>query len=316
MSVKEKKIEERKKRKFRPIYILFILCGLYLGVIFLTDFLTFKRLPQETILLGKDLNYNLLANIIEINPNKETALIEFSLRENLENNSKDFENIEYFDLFISEGNISKYEDKMYFETQSRRHTDFIRLQYVYPTIIRQRQYSAVPVEVKISSKPKGYLFPFDEYLIRLNFVLICSKEEQKFPTIEVISEEQRLFASSAINNFFSNREGGSYPNSFLCIFYRPKYVLVNFILALLLSICIILWSYYRILFKSDVTGFEIIGLNVSLLISFPTLRETLVPSNLEYAPLYDLSMSFLWILSLLSILTYFTHDLKQKNKLS
>lgn len=159
------------------------------------------------------------------------------------------------------------------------------------------------------------MFPFDSYSIRLNFALYNEIHEGIFPTIFVKSEEQQLYSTNAIRNLISQKgKTTEYPNSILSDFYRHNYVKINFILALILSFGIISWSFYRILSKHNVSGFEIIGLNVSLLISLPSLRESLIPSNLEYAPLYDLPQSLLWILSLLAILTYFIKDIRHKKQ--
>lgn len=312
-----KKKAVNRKISFKPFIIVAIIAGaLILCMHYIIDFASLRRLPAETILLGKDSKFNLYSKIIEINPNTGNALIEFTLQEDMRSN-EDIPNdsLDYFNLYISEGDVLWSGQSVAFLNQSSYNREFVRLQCTEPPIAMIKIYRANPVEIKITSTAGGYMFPFDSYSIRLNFALYNEIHEGIFPTIFVKSEEQQLYSTNAIRNLISQKgKTTEYPNSILSDFYRHNYVKINFILALILSFGIISWSFYRILSKHNVSGFEIIGLNVSLLISLPSLRESLIPSNLEYAPLYDLPQSLLWILSLLAILTYFIKDIRHKKQ--
>jgi hypothetical protein len=274
------------------------------------DIFSFKRIENNSILLGKDLNLRLLARIVEINPNTAFAKIEFSLVEEINKDSitKNIENPNYDFMIFSGGVIEFADSSIAFENKSRFNNEFIKFsnhEIIELGKLIQVKYKAEPIDIKIDAQPNGYLFPFDKYTMRINFELINKTGKVKQPTIDIKSDDYKFFVSQSIRNFSYGRRMKEFPNSFIIMFIRPKYVKINFILIALISLSIVIWSYYRILSSKTVTAVEILGLNITILLTFPTLRTILVPSNLEYAPIFDLCATLLWILSLTAIISYF-----------
>lgn len=300
--------------KYSLIVFLIVLFIVYT----VSDFLNFSSIDENSILHGTDTELRLLARIIEINPNTGYAKIDFSIIEETYSDSTLLKTTpKSFDLMIFSGGAIKLSNNTtLFENESRYHSDFVKLtdsKTINLGNYTQKTYLANPIEIKVHANPKGYLFPFDKYTLRINFELIDKKGKNKYPTIDTKLEDNKFFSSKSIRNFTHGNSSEFLMNSFFLQIYRPNYVAINFSIIILISLCIVFWSYYRILSKTVVSAFEVLGLNITILISFPGLRAILVPSNLEYAPLFDFTSTIIWILSLTAIITYLSKDLINKH---
>lgn len=279
---------------------------------FIVDFFSLSR-EKSSLLLGEDGDLNLLCEIAEIDPNSTSAEVTFSLIEDNPSMLKDSTKPRDFDIWVFSGSPLIFGDnQLVYAMESRYHSEFVKLSNATTFEVgglRVIKYTSAPITIKVDAETKGHLFPFDQYLLRLNFELIDYNGERRYPTINTYSNESRLFVSKSIRNYAGGRKMMELPNSFILMYTRPNYVFVNFVLIVLISLLVISWSFYRIVSKNQVTALEVIGVNITILISFPSLRSILIPNNLDFAPLFDMASTVIWILSLLAILSFFFQDL-------
>lgn len=300
-------------------YLIIGLLTMYFIINIIGDILSFNRSNKNSILFSKENDIILLVKIKEINPNTGYANIEFNIIEEFFNDSTSKDTIsQNFELIIFSGGVMKFSDNSSaFENNSRYHNDFIKFTNSKTIKIGdyiQKKCSFESINIKIDSSPNGYLFPFDKYIIRINFELKDKSGMLRYPTIDTKLEDNKFFVSNAIRNITYGRQSEEIQNSFILFLFRPSYVTMNFTLIVLISLSIVFWSYYRILSNSIVSAFEILGLNFTILFTFPSLRPILIPSNLEYAPLFDISSTILWILSFVAIITYVIKEISLKKK--
>ncbi len=148
------------------IYATISLVSILIIISIVADIFSFRRIENNSILLGKDLNLRLLARIIEINPNTAFAKIEFSLIEEINTDSV-FKNVESpnYDFIVFSGGVIEFADStIAFENKSRFNNEFIKFSN-YEMIklgkLTQMKYKTEPIDIKVDAQPTGYLFPFD-----------------------------------------------------------------------------------------------------------------------------------------------------------
>jgi hypothetical protein len=169
-------------------------------------------------------------------------------------------------------------------------------------------------------------FPFESYRISL-FVqpinLKAMDEERDINITEQtyyqIDDPEFLVFSEASNIDFSQGEESdtdseAAKSSLLMEISRPVYVCLQVISIIFLVGLAVLWSLYKVIKlprQSNTTNtsawvetFEILGTNIALIVAIPDIRNWLVPDELIYAPLVDLPLLIILLLSFFT-LTWF-----------
>ena len=102
------------------------------------------------------------------------------------------------------------------------------------------------------------------------------------------------------------------PNSLTVTLERPMYEKIFLGLSLLMGLGCVLWALYKITYTS-VTAMESLSLlafDFTVLVAVPALRGVFVPSNLQFAPLFDFFVVLIWTVGLLTLsVNIFRHDI-------
>jgi hypothetical protein len=73
----------------------------------------------------------------------------------------------------------------------------------------------------------------------------------------------------------------------------------------------VLWTLYKITYTSitGVESFSLLAFDFTVLMAVPALRSVFVPSNLQFAPLFDFFVVLIWTAGVLAlIVNVFRHD--------
>lgn len=102
------------------------------------------------------------------------------------------------------------------------------------------------------------------------------------------------------------------PNSFTVALDRPMYQKIFLGLSVLMALGCVVWAIYKITYTSlnAMESFSLLAFNFTVLVAVPGLRAILVPSNLQFAPLFDLFIVVIWTMGLLAlIVNVVRHDI-------
>ncbi len=303
-------------KKVKFIFISLILIALLL---LLTNDIKNIRNSERSFGNGKDTELTLAVNITEINPNSGIAKVNFQLFKefNFKNSDtlnkqeykiKKTDSVTTFSLLMfNHAAIYNGDDDQtilpILKQNYRKASMFLEFNNFNTKenhINRYNEYDEKSIDLSFYSQLRGYFFPFDKYFSSVSFQLIGDDKLNYYPNIEIINNDNKFIMS-----FIKDKEKS---NGFIIHLYRPTYVLINFILISLIALLIVSWSFYRIVFSRYVSPLEIIALNITLILSFPTLRPILVPDNINFSVLYDLFALLIWILSIIILITYFNKE--------
>jgi len=311
-------MKQLKKIKFIIIFLAFLTL-----ILVLSNDIKNIRNSERYFGEGKDAELTLLVNISEINPSSGIAKARFQLFK--ESNFKNFDtlmkgehkykksdSVKSFSLLMfNYGAIYNGDEQqtiMHIPQKDYRKTsmflEFDKFNTRENHINQYNEYIEKSIDLSFYSQLRGYFFPFDKYFSSLGVQLIGDDLINYYPNIEIINNDNRFIMS-----FIKDKKES---NGFIVHLFRPTYVLINFILISLIALLIVVWSFYRIVFSKYVSPLEIIALNITLILSFPTLRPILVPVNINFSILYDLFALLIWILSIIILITYFNKERHRK----
>lgn len=169
-------------------------------------------------------------------------------------------------------------------------------------------FKAQDISVGIISNKRPY--PFDEYSIDLQFS----------PSYKYLSEDRIdirihfILVKMGDKEFVSTRKPFHSFNPAEYHVYRYNYIRAQVLIILILTLGIISWSFFQIIKRLNAgeSAFDILGLNIGILLALHDIRSLIIPKNLLHAPLIDFSLSLVCILSLLSVFTYIARASKAK----
>lgn len=260
---------------------------------------------QEPI--AGDYDGNLIVNVKNINPNNGMATLDVTyVTENL-----DHEKVE---LWIASGDVTFRDGRLIYEND----TDLHRVPVVMdsPTVFvlgktKRATYKQQNAEIKIDQRTQGYFCPFDRYVIEFSFVLTDKSKKTLHPRLWCEFEDSH-FVNAAPKPMMSHGEKAvAIPNSLTVALKRPMYGKIFLALSLLMGLGCVLWALYKITYTSitAMESFSLLAFDFTVLMAVPALRGVFVPSNLQFAPLFDFFVVLIWTAGLLTlIVNIFRHD--------
>ncbi|SFJ69744.1 hypothetical protein [Thermoflavimicrobium dichotomicum] len=316
----------KKKRRWRSLAFLMFLIGLCLygglGIAILDYDLLYKYRKQGKIILkpkGQSepenehydrFHCSLLTRIKEVNPN--TARIKMDLQLTCYNLPEPelFKKYGYIILAIRPIKIENGDLLAGYETESLQLVLFEELR----SNRRTYKFEKKDIEVETSLYISGYSYPFDKYTIGLAYQILhpetikpvikeklSSKETKSLEVFDnqIVVDDSRFLISST----FSTENNP--PVSFFIELNRPYYQIATVIVITTFSIVLSILSMIKIfLAKPNDNKLEILVLNVTLIVGLPTFRQVIIPNNLNFSPLFDIPVTIVFIISLLTIFIY------------
>lgn len=167
-----------------------------------------------------------------------------------------------------------------------------------------QQYNRQDLEIKIDGHPSWY--PFDWYHVRL-YTQVTTTTATGMPinapkTYFELNDPELIYHTL----FFvfkpkgivpENKQSYYLPNSLEVTLHRPLTHIALVIIVLLLMTHIVFWTLQRAYsqrYEPDESPFEVLGLNIGIILAIPDIHGLLVPEELTYAPLVDI-----WLLALI-----------------
>ena len=256
---------------------------------------------------------DLIVNVKSINPNTGVATLEMTyVTDDLDNGT--------VELWIASGGVTLKDDKLVYETDTELHR--VPIVMDSPTVFvwgktKRATYKRENTEIKIDQRTPGYFCPFDRYVIKLSFALTDKSQKTLHPKLWCELEDPH-FVNAAPQPLMSHGEHAvAVPNSLLVVLDRPMYEKIFLGLSLLMGLGCVLWALYKITYTS-ITAMEslsLMGFDFTVLVAVPALRGVFVPSNLQFAPLFDFFVVLIWTMGLLTlIVNIFRHDVMVRTR--
>lgn len=161
-----------------------------------------------------------------------------------------------------------------------------------------------------------FLYPLDSYHIQLyvcletdtNKNLIAKNTFFRLTDSELAYYDKRFpFISNGLQSLKLGKESCS-PNSVDVKIGRAFYFMAITLIFLLIGLVITVWTLWRAAkqrYEPDESPFEVLGLNLGIILAIPDIHDLLiVPDELAYAPLIDITSLLLVAASVYSIVTY------------
>ena len=251
---------------------------------------------------------DLIVNVKNINPNNGVATLDVTYAtDNLDNGK--------VELWIASGGMTLKDDKLVYETDTELHR--IPIVMDSPTVFvwgetKRATYKQQNTEIKIDKRTQGYFCPFDRYVIEFSFALTDKSQKTLHPKLWCELQDPH-FVNAAPRPLMSQGEKAiAIPNSLTVILDRPIYEKIFMGLSFLMGLGCVLWALYKITYTS-ITAMESLSLlafDFTVLMAVPALRGVFVPSNLQFAPLFDFFVVLIWTAGLLTlIVNIFRHDI-------
>ena len=250
---------------------------------------------------------NLIVNIKNINPNNGMATLDVTyVTENLDSDK--------VELWIASGGVTLKNGNLLYEKNTELHR--VPIVMDSPTVFiwgdTKRATYKQTTEIKIDQRTQGYYCPFDRYVIEFSFALTGESQKTLHPMLWCELEDSH-FVNAAPTALMSHGEKAvAIPNSLTVVLERPMYEKIFLGLSLLMGLGCVLWALYKITYTS-ITAMESLSLlafDFTVLVAVPALRGVFVPSNLQFAPLFDFFVVLIWTAGLLTLsVNIFRHDI-------
>lgn len=283
-----------------------------LSILSFLVFLNFFKETRSGTINGSDEKLDLFITFEEIDVNSNKAKIKAKLSYT---KVRDINYGDKIDMRINSGPISQINDFTFgYVTGGFNRTVYTfftnpkEVRVVYTGAINEIIYDTENLIIEIDDLIGSSFYPFDRYKINLHFSLFDSKGRILHPNIQYQFDDQYLKLNSV----------SKAKNARLLDIGMPKDSLIDstislnlsrsmnhvllFICVLLLAFSVVFWVYNRV--KNDSqskgTNFEILVLNITLILTFPDLRNFVIPENLNFSLLFDYSIILIWLLTIYS----------------
>ena len=261
----------------------------------------------EQVPPASDHDGHLIVDVKNINPNNGIATLDVTyVTDNLDNAK--------VELWIASGGVTLKGGKLLYEMN----TELSRVPIVMdsPTIFvwgdTKRATFKQSSQVKIDRRTQGYFCPFDRYVIEFSFALSDKSEKILHPKLWCELEDPHFVNAHPTPLQSHGEKAVTVPNSLTVTLDRPMYEKIFLGLSLLMGLGCVLWALYKITYTS-ITAMESLSLlafDFTVLMAVPALRGVFVPSNLQYAPLFDFFVVLIWTVGLLTLsVNIFRHDI-------
>ena len=255
---------------------------------------------------------NLIVNVKNINPNNGIATLDLTyVTENVD--------IGKIELWIASGGVTHKNGKLIYETD----TELSRVPIVMdsPSVFvwgeSQRATYQQKAEIKIDQKIQGYFCPFDRYVIEFSFAITDKSRQPLHPKLWCELEDPHFVNAPPTPLLTHGERSVAVANSMAVVLDRPTYVKIFLGLSLLMGLGCVLWALYKITYTS-ITAMESLSLlafDFTVLVAVPALRGVFVPSNLQFAPLFDFFVVLIWTAGLLTLsVNIFRHDIMVRSR--
>lgn len=304
-----------------------------LGVLLLQIVLMFSySLANDIFLMGKN-EYEIAENkypdeafvnelvviVQEVNPN--TGVIKFDIKFVTDDPKflSDDTATSKIEVILDSGSVLLSDNKLLREYESILHRVHMYLdtpEIFGGTNLKQAIYEKNGLTVKIGQERRGFLYPFDKYFLQFNFILLDNEAKPIRTLVSFQSNDPHFLHTRPVANLTYGQGVALVPDSLAIFFERPTHQKILFIASILLALIITLWSLLRV---SSATlnlteTVEILALNITVILAVPDLRGLLVPTNLQFAPLFDFSVVTIWVLSLLTLAIYVFKNSRRESK--
>jgi hypothetical protein len=242
---------------------------------------------------------NLIVNIKNINPNNGIATLDVTYV----TDDLDKGNIE---LWIASGGVTHVDGQLTYDVDTEMHR--VPIVMDSPSIFvwgqtRRATYKEHDVDIKIDNRTPGYLYPFDHYDVEFSLAVIDKAQNTLYPTLWFELEDPRYVNETPHELVSHGHRSVIIPNSIAVVLDRPMYQRIFLGLSMLVGLGCVVWSLYKITY-TEVDGMEALSLlafDMTVLLAVPALRGVFVPSNLQFAPLFDFFVVLIWTAGLLAL---------------
>jgi hypothetical protein len=290
-----------------------ILCALAASMttLLLTDL---HQLSEDDLALveqaqpANDQDGNLIVNIKNINPNNGVATFDVTYVTNDLDKGK-------MELWIASGGVTLREGTLVYEANTELHR--VPIVMDSPTVFiwgetKQATYVQQNANIKIDQRIQGYFYPFDRYVVEFSFAVTDKSQKTLYPKLWCELEDPH-FVNAAPRSLVSHGEKGVHiPNSLTVVLARPVYQKIFLGLSALMVLGCVVWALYKITYTSisAMESLSLLAFDFTVLVAVPALRGVLVPSNLQFAPLFDFFIVLIWTAGLLALIVNIVrHDI-------
>jgi hypothetical protein len=288
---------------------------LALGILLTVPLLNDLRLLSEDELAlveqepaAGDHDGNLIVNVKNINPNNGVATVDLTyVTDDLDKGK--------VELWLTSGSGTIKEGKLSYETDTELHR--VPIVMDSPTVFvwgetKRATYKQENTEIKIDQRTQCYFYPFDRYVIGFSFAIADKSQTMLQPKLWCELEDPH-FVNAPPKPLMSDGENAVLiPNSLTVALVRPIYQKIFMGLSVLMGFGCVVWAFYKITYTS-ITATESLSLlafNFTVLVAVPALRGVLLPSNLQFAPLFDFFVVLIWTVGLLALVVNIVrHDI-------
>lgn len=207
-----------------------------------------------------------------------------------------------FQIFLEEGQVMRFESGLVSEPNSI--LSRIAVMFEYPITqkmnsLYEHTYEKKDIELNLSDCKRGYFYPFDSYTFRIRLHI---PNLNSYNCVYFLLDEPSYIHSRPVSIISHGRELTIVPNSVYVSLYRPFYQKIFSIIVILFLLIIEVGQLIFILLKLHFEPIEILSLNISILFGIIGLRPLLVPDNIDFVPLIDLSFLSIIILTFVNII--------------
>ncbi len=251
---------------------------------------------------------DLILNIKSINPNTGVATLDVTyVTDDLEDGK--------VEMWIASGGVTLNDGKVFYDADTELHR--VPIVMDSPTVFvwgqtKRATYQQQNTEIKIDQRTQGYYCPFDRYVIEFSFAMTDKSQRVLHPKLWCELEDPHFVNAAPRPLMSRGTQSVAVPNSLTVVLDRPIYEKIFLGLSLLMGLGCVLWTLCKVTYTS-ITAMEslsLLGFNFTVLVSVPTLRGVFVPSNVQFAPLFDFFVVLIWMAGLLTlVVNIFRHDI-------
>ena len=302
-------LAHRPSRLIVPPLILIVL-GASLTVPLLNDL---RLLSDDDLALVEqvpatgDHDGDLILNVKNVNPNNGVATLDVTyVTDDLDKGK--------VELWIASGDATINKGKLRYEAD----TELRRVPIVMdsPTIFvwgeTKRATYKQHAEIKIDQRSQGYVYPFDRYLIQFSLAITDNSQKTLQPQLWCELEDPHFVNAPPEPLMSQGEKPVRIPNSLTVHLVRPVYQKIFLGLSVLMGFGCVVWAFYKITYTpiSATESLSLLAFNFTVLVAVPAMRGVLVPSNLQFAPLFDFMVVLIWTVGLLALIVNIVrHDI-------
>ena len=251
---------------------------------------------------------NLIVNIKNINPNNGVATLDVTYVTDDIDKGK-------VELWIASGGVTIKENKLTYDVDTELHR--VPVVMDSPTVFvwgetKRATYKQLNTDIKIDQRSQGYFYPFDRYVIQFSFAVIDKSQKTLNPTLWFELEDPRYVHAAPLPLVSHGEKSVVVPNSLTITLVRPTYQKSFLALSMLMGLGCVVWSLYKITYTSvdAMESLSLLAFDFTVLLAVPALRGVFVPSNLQFAPLFDFFVVLIWTVGLLALVVNIVrHDI-------